>query len=51
MNEKERIIELVKQQVITMDEALRLLEASAQAKSADQAEEPADAQDQAQVTD
>ena len=37
MNEKERIIELVKQQVITMDEALRLLEASAQAKSADQA--------------
>ena len=46
MNEKERIIELVKQQVITMDEALRLLEASAQAKSADQAEEPADAQDQ-----
>ena len=51
MNEKERIIELVKQQVITMDEALRLLEASAQAKSADQVEEPADAQDQAQVTD
>lgn len=51
MNEKERIIELVKQQVITMDEALRLLEASAQAKSADQAEEPADAQDQDQVTD
>ena len=30
MNEKERIIELVKQNVITMDEALRLLEASAQ---------------------
>ena len=51
MNEKERIIELVKQQVITMDEALRLLEASAQAKSADQVEEPADAQDQVQVTD
>ncbi len=51
MNEKERIIELVKQQVITMDEALRLLEASAQAKSADQVEEPAEAQDQAQVTD
>ena len=51
MNEKERIIELVKQQVITMDEALRLLEASAQAKSADQVEEPADTQDQAQVTD
>ena len=51
MNEKERIIELVKQQVITMDEALRLLEASAQAKSADQVEEPADGQDQAQVTD
>ena len=51
MNEKERIIELVKQQVITMDEALRLLEASAQAKSADQAEEPADTQGQAQVTD
>ena len=51
MNEKERIIELVKQQVITMDEALRLLEASAQAKSANQVEAPAEAQDQAQVTD
>lgn len=48
MNEKERIIELVKQQVITMDEALRLLEASAQAKSADQLEEAAEAQVTAQ---
>ena len=27
MNEKERIIELVRQNIITMDEALRLLEA------------------------
>lgn len=31
MNEKERIIELVRQNIITMDEALKLLEASGQA--------------------